>query len=170
VASLGTWHAGHPHDPARFAIEAARVWDEQFRYDTDPTGLRAERNGFGYRPYAGGVVVRVAPSVGSALIESCRAAAVLAGTPIVVTGPSAGAGVDIVEGDELFRTRLPAMVADKVRLLGYPHGTFRLDVIDTGAAYDDIAFVADPRVELHRWVREQAVSETRHRHGNLLDH
>jgi hypothetical protein len=29
--------------------------------------------------------------------------------------------------------------------------------------------VADASVELRRWVREQAVSWTRHRHGRLLD-
>ena len=29
--------------------------------------------------------------------------------------------------------------------------------------------VADAEVELRRWVREQAVSRTRHRHGRLLD-
>ena len=28
---------------------------------------------------------------------------------------------------------------------------------------------ADAEVELRRWVREQAVSRTRHRHGRLLD-
>ena len=29
--------------------------------------------------------------------------------------------------------------------------------------------VADAMVELRRWVREQAISWTRHRHGRLLD-
>jgi RHH-type proline utilization regulon transcriptional repressor/proline dehydrogenase/delta 1-pyrroline-5-carboxylate dehydrogenase len=169
VASLGTWSAGEPHDPVRFAAAATRVWEERFRHDTDPTGLRAERNRFGYRPYARGVVVRTAAGVDASVIESCRMAAALAATPVTITSAMAGAGVDLVEDDDAFRARLTALTADKVRVLGYPSGTFCLDVIDSGIAHDDIAFVADPRVELHRWVREQALSETRHRHGNLLD-
>jgi RHH-type proline utilization regulon transcriptional repressor/proline dehydrogenase/delta 1-pyrroline-5-carboxylate dehydrogenase len=167
VASLGTWSATRPHDPARFAAAALAVWDEQFRHDTDPTALRAERNRFGYRPYTGGVVVRVAAGVDPAVIESCRVAAGLASTPITISR-AAGAGVDVVEDDVAFRARLTTIAADKVRVLGYPPGTFCLDVMASGAAHDDIAFVSDPRVELHRWVREQARSETRHRHGNLI--
>jgi RHH-type proline utilization regulon transcriptional repressor/proline dehydrogenase/delta 1-pyrroline-5-carboxylate dehydrogenase len=169
VASLGTWSADQSHDPARFAAAATRVWEERFRHDIDPTGLRAERNRFGYRPYTGGVVLRTARGVDASVIESCRFAAGLAATPITVTSAVSGAGVDMVEDDDAFRARLMAVTTDKVRVLGYPSGTFCLDVIDSGLAHDDIAFVADPRVELHRWVREQAISETRHRHGNLLD-
>jgi RHH-type proline utilization regulon transcriptional repressor/proline dehydrogenase/delta 1-pyrroline-5-carboxylate dehydrogenase len=168
VASLGTWSADQTHDPARFARREG-VWEERFRHDIDPTGLRAERNRFGYRPYARGVVVRTAAALDASVIESCRVAAGLAATPIMVTSAKAGAGVDVVEGDDEFRARLADVTADKVRVLGYPSGTFCLDVMDSGLAHDDIAFVADPRVELHRWVREQALSETRHRHGNLLD-
>lgn len=169
VASLGIWRADPPHDPERFATAAKQVWDEEFRHDTDATGLRAERNSFGYRPYTGGVVVRAAPGFDRAVIESCRVAAGLAATPITVTSAAAGAGVDVVEDDDAFRARLRTIAAGKVRVLGYPDGTFGLDVLASGAAYDDVAFVGDPRVELHRWVREQAISETRHRHGNLID-
>ena len=32
----------------------------------------------------------------------------------------------------------------------------------------DDAPVADGAIELRRWVREQAISRTRHRHGRLL--
>jgi RHH-type transcriptional regulator, proline utilization regulon repressor / proline dehydrogenase / delta 1-pyrroline-5-carboxylate dehydrogenase len=162
VASLGTWRTFEPHDSARFAATATPVWDAEFRRDRDPAGLRAERNRFGYRPYGRGVVLRVSADVDPAVIESCRTAARLAGTPIEVSSA-------IAEDDDAFRRRLHGFAVDKVRVLGYPYGTFALDVIASGAAHDDVAFVADPRVELHRWVREQAVSETRHRHGNLLE-
>jgi RHH-type proline utilization regulon transcriptional repressor/proline dehydrogenase/delta 1-pyrroline-5-carboxylate dehydrogenase len=168
VTSLGTWSANEPLDPARFAAAAKQVWEARFRHDTDPTGLRAERNRFGYRPYARGVVVRVAAGVDAAVIESCRVVAGLAATPITVTSAVGGAAIDVVEDDDTFRARLDTVVADKVRVLGYPRGAFCLAVLDSGRAHDDITFVADPRVELHRWVREQAISETRHRHGNLL--
>jgi RHH-type proline utilization regulon transcriptional repressor/proline dehydrogenase/delta 1-pyrroline-5-carboxylate dehydrogenase len=168
VASLGTWRADQPHDPNRFASAAKQVWDEQFRHDTDATGLRAERNSFGYRPYTRGVVVRAAPGLDPAVIDSCRVAAGLATTPITVTSAVVGGDIDMVEDDDAFRARLATIAADKVRVLGYPDGTFGLAVLASGAAHDDVAFVADPRVELHRWVREQAISETRHRHGNLI--
>jgi len=35
---------------------------------------------------------------------------------------------------------------------------------------DDRAFVAHPRLEARRWFLEQAVSETKHRHGNVSGH
>jgi RHH-type proline utilization regulon transcriptional repressor/proline dehydrogenase/delta 1-pyrroline-5-carboxylate dehydrogenase len=168
VASLGTWRADRPLDATRFAASARQVWDEQFRDDTDRTGLRAERNRFGYRPYSRGVVVRVAADIDPEVIESCRVAGGVAATPVTISSEVMGGGVDVVESDDVFRARLAALGADKVRVLGYPPGTFGLDVMASGAAHDDIAFVADPRVELHRWVREQARSETRHRHGNLI--
>jgi hypothetical protein len=38
---------------------------------------------------------------------------------------------------------------------------------DAGLWVDDLAVVAAPRIEALRWAREQALSETRHRHGDL---
>jgi hypothetical protein len=38
-----------------------------------------------------------------------------------------------------------------------------------GREVDLVQPVGDAMVELRHWVREQAVSHTRHRHGRLLD-
>ena len=69
------------------------------------------------------------------------------------------------------RRRVPRSVktiaAGKVRVLAIQ--TERsVSTYSRAAPPRDVAFVGDPRVELHRWVREQAISETRHRHGNLI--
>ena len=167
VASLGTWSANHPHDPVRFAAAAPVVWEDNFvttliRRHYAPSAIASAT------ARTRGVVVRVAAGIDAAVVESCRVAAGLASTPIIVSGAAAGAGVDVVEDDVAFRARLTTLAADKVRVLGYPPGTFCLDVMASDAAHDDLEFVPDPRVELHRWVREQARSETRHRHGNLI--
>jgi hypothetical protein len=56
---------------------------------------------------------------------------------------------------------------DKVRLIGGAGDALRLAVHDAGLWLDDTAVVGHPVRETLRWVREQAVSETRHRHGNV---
>ena len=59
------------------------------------------------------------------------------------------------------------MRTDKVRFIGLPDPELLLAAHDAGVWVDTVAVVADPRLEVLRWVREQALSETRHRHGNI---
>jgi RHH-type proline utilization regulon transcriptional repressor/proline dehydrogenase/delta 1-pyrroline-5-carboxylate dehydrogenase len=57
---------------------------------------------------------------------------------------------------------------DKIRLLDpAPTADVLRAAHATGLWVDTTPVAADPRRELLRWVREQAVSESRHRHGNL---
>ena len=58
---------------------------------------------------------------------------------------------------------------DKVRFLGPVDDADRSAAIEAGLWVDDTPVAADPERELLRWVREQAVSESRHRHGNVTD-
>jgi hypothetical protein len=63
--------------------------------------------------------------------------------------------------------RLESLGADRLRCLtaiddGLAATAHRLDV-----AIDRMPVSADPDVELPRWVREQAISETTHRYGLL---
>jgi hypothetical protein len=61
----------------------------------------------------------------------------------------------------------PDLSLDKVRLLGAVDDATRLAAHDAGWWVDDIPVAADPGREILRWVREQAVSERLHRHGNI---
>jgi RHH-type proline utilization regulon transcriptional repressor/proline dehydrogenase/delta 1-pyrroline-5-carboxylate dehydrogenase len=56
---------------------------------------------------------------------------------------------------------------DKVRLLGQVDESVRLEVLDSGWWVDDTPVASDPGREVLRWAREQAVSESLHRHGNV---
>ncbi len=56
---------------------------------------------------------------------------------------------------------------EKVRIIGTVGDATRLAAHDAGWWVDDIPVAADPRREILRWVREQAVSERLHRHGNI---
>jgi RHH-type proline utilization regulon transcriptional repressor/proline dehydrogenase/delta 1-pyrroline-5-carboxylate dehydrogenase len=120
----------------------------------DPTALRAEANAFRYRPLTR-VALGRGPGVGDDELACARAAA-------------AAVGVSVEVVDEAALVSLAPDV-DKVRLLGEVADSTRLAVLDTGAWVDDIPVAADPRREILRWVREQAVSETLHRHGNISD-
>ena len=57
---------------------------------------------------------------------------------------------------------------DRVRLLGTDPAE-RLALLDAGAEVDVEPLVALGTYELLRWTREQAVSTTAHRHGNVID-
>lgn len=138
VASLGRWDRGSPGE-----AELRAAWRDLAR-PVDFVGLRAESNVFRYRPLR-----RVAIMGGDGLDAARRAAAVVGVETVTVAHPSAAAGTD--------KLRVLGPVADEV--LAEAH---RL-----GLWVDTVPVAADPRRELLRWVREQAVSETRHRHGNI---
>jgi RHH-type transcriptional regulator, proline utilization regulon repressor / proline dehydrogenase / delta 1-pyrroline-5-carboxylate dehydrogenase len=142
VSSLGRWPSGG----ATGSPEA--VWAEM-RQATDEIGLLAEANSFLYRPiptaalYAG-------PGVTGVEVETAAAAAAAVGTHLRrVSRPEDG-------------TR-----ADKLRLLGEISDDQRLAAIDAGVWFDDTPVASDPQREVLRWVREQSVSESRHRHGSI---
>ena len=142
VASLGTWRGGVSAGGDFRARWAA------MREPVDPTGLAAESNVFRYRPLRT-VELRVGPGTTEEEVARARAAAAAVGASLVV----AGSGV----------------TPDKVRFLGEVSGAERMAAIEAGLWVDDIPVAADTEREVHRWVREQAVSRSRHRHGNITN-
>ena len=115
---------------------------------TDESGLRFEANILRYRPLPRGVCVHGEISDDERAI--CERAAAMAGTPVFYTTGSPRLDVD--------RLRLPNGAATDV--LRAAHGA--------GVVVDDQPITGDGRVEVLRWVREQAISRTLHRFGNLL--
>jgi RHH-type proline utilization regulon transcriptional repressor/proline dehydrogenase/delta 1-pyrroline-5-carboxylate dehydrogenase len=142
VASLGRWPAAAGQgDPGPAAYE--RAWRELSR-PSDPTGLRAEANVFRYRPLRR--VAVIGPGIGAA-------------------GTRAAAAV----GTEVTRVDAPADAVgfDKLRITGPVEAATLRAAYGSGVWVDSAPVAADPGRELRRWVREQAVSESRHRHGNV---
>ncbi len=149
VEAFGTWRLG-PDAVEDDDDVFASVWREHFLVEHDPSGLACERNTLRYRPL---------PAIG-----------------IYVAPDADPAAVAIV--DRALRTmgRLRHDVArpdtaglDRVRVIGSLTDEQFAACRALEVEVDLVQPVADAMVELRRWVREQAISHTRHRHGRLLD-
>ena len=160
VASLGTWPeaSGAPRpgaDPpaARFRTE----W-ERMRIPLDETGLTAESNVFRYRPLSR-VRIRRAEGTSDDELRVAQEAASAVGASVDV--------VDTLASGGAFGWGGAAGRYDKVRFVGRLDPAAILAAMDAGLWVDTEPVAAEPARELLRWVREQAVSESRHRHGNV---
>ena len=112
---------------------------------TDESGLTYEANILRYRPLPRGVCVHGDLTADErAIVE--RASAV-SGTPATY-----GLSLDVD------RLRVPYGASDEVLRAAH----------EAGVVVDDQPITGDGRVELLRWLREQAISRTLHRFGNLL--
>ena len=145
VEVFGTWTGG-ADDEAEFR----RVWQERFVVDHDPSGLACERNVLRHRSLPS-VGLFVADDAAPAAVEVARMAARVARVRLV----------DVVAGQ-------PVSV-DRVRVIGTVDDQQLAEWYASGIDVDRVQPVAVAELELRRWVREQAVSTTRHRHGRLLD-
>jgi RHH-type proline utilization regulon transcriptional repressor/proline dehydrogenase/delta 1-pyrroline-5-carboxylate dehydrogenase len=167
VASLGTWTATFDGGAAAFADAVRNAWAGDLR-PSDPTGLAAEANVLRYRPLPR-VLVRAGVGAGDRDVALALAAARATGVAVEVSSavPRPEVGAHTVEDEAALAARLGDVRVDKLRFLDRPGDALRLAAHDAGLWVDDLAVVAAPRIEALRWAREQALSETRHRHGDL---
>jgi RHH-type proline utilization regulon transcriptional repressor/proline dehydrogenase/delta 1-pyrroline-5-carboxylate dehydrogenase len=145
-----------------------------FRNEHDPTGLFCEANVLRYQAIAR-LVVRAQSD--ASVVETIRviAAAYLAGCRVELSTAShdlaellGAAGRSparaIQESDADFLARLKAVPADRVRVVGTP----TLSRSELPCYLDTRPVIADGGVEGLRCRREQAISRTLHRFGNLI--
>jgi RHH-type proline utilization regulon transcriptional repressor/proline dehydrogenase/delta 1-pyrroline-5-carboxylate dehydrogenase len=151
---------GSPFDPARAIADYQFAWNSYFAVPHDPSGLRCERNTFRYRP-SRGVVLRLAEP--GPVVSAARAAAEICGVPLTVSYAS-------VESDADFAARLPQLAASAefLRTATVTSDEILRAAFAAGLNWIDAPVSMSGRLELTRWLREQSVSETRHRYGNLL--
>jgi RHH-type transcriptional regulator, proline utilization regulon repressor / proline dehydrogenase / delta 1-pyrroline-5-carboxylate dehydrogenase len=150
VDQLGTWSVGTGR--ADDADEFARVWREQFIAEVDASGLRCERNVLRHRPLRR-VGLLVGADADPAAVDVARLGAVVAGVELVDWSPALDGPVGV----------------DRVRAIGTVSDERRRAVRAAGVDLDESPPVAIAEIELRRWVREQSISWTRHRHGRPLD-
>jgi RHH-type proline utilization regulon transcriptional repressor/proline dehydrogenase/delta 1-pyrroline-5-carboxylate dehydrogenase len=155
------------------AIRSDAAWQrDHFGVDADPTGLFFESNVFRYRPFPK-LSVRVCVDARRAHVARVVAAARLAGCAIEVSAEPDAEGAElptltvIRESSMQFVDRLREQPPDRVRVVGtrpaaLPRG-------ELPCFLDDRPVVADAGVEGLRYRREQAVSRTLHRFGNVID-
>ena len=155
--SFGTW------EPGDLDIDGARqsfvdAWASRFGADCDPSGLRSERNILRHHPLDG-VVVRAERS--GATYDVAMLAAETTRTPVIWSDPSQ-------ESDEELAARLKVLNVERLRLLAPASDGLLAAAHAAGVAVDrqPVSDVGD--VELPHWLKEQAISVTRHRHGRLL--
>ena len=148
-------------------------WQREIGREHDPSALGYEANILRYVPRTD-VVVRIPDE--RALVEGlrCVLAAVRAGAGYSI---SVGEQIDVLahlEGvvteteDELI-ARLPALRFGRVRLVGRASEALLRAAWDAEVDVDASPVTAVGRVELPRYVREQAISRTMHRFGNILE-
>jgi RHH-type proline utilization regulon transcriptional repressor/proline dehydrogenase/delta 1-pyrroline-5-carboxylate dehydrogenase len=162
LLTMGRWSPGGRLDVEAAAASLRRWWDREVSRDHDPSGLRAEANVLRYRPLPGGVVLRLGPATAEDERQVAMAGAFTAGVRCVVSSTAE-------EDDAALAGRLPGLGVDRLRLL-VPCGPELLRAAHAaGVTVDDAPVVGHGRVELLHWVREQAISRTRHRYGNVVD-
>jgi RHH-type transcriptional regulator, proline utilization regulon repressor / proline dehydrogenase / delta 1-pyrroline-5-carboxylate dehydrogenase len=129
-----------------------KAWAEWFSQSHDPTGLVSERNELRYRPL-GKVLIRVGPDTPQGAREAACGAAALCGTEVVIfdTEPES----------------LGSLGVERVRLLTTATDDFFRRCHELGIEIDSEPVSPGGRRELRRWLREQAISRTTHRHGRV---
>ena len=164
VLSLCDWVAGDGTAPPM-----ETVWARDFAAPADPTGLRAERNILRYRPLPEVVTVRCALEESGEALRYALSAAAVAGVSVEVSVAELVAGAKSGEDDDALCARIDRGDVERLRVLG-ACSTAVLDAAHrAGVPVDRSPVVRHPRLELLRWVREQSVSETMHRHGRIED-
>jgi len=168
VSSLGSWHTPeHETAPEAFGVAVGRA----IRADlapSDPSGLLAESNVLRYRPIPH-VVLRAGDHTPPRSLALAVAAATAAGVRLELSlpEPSPAAPGATVEDEASLAERLASGSCDKLRVLGEVTDDLRLAALDAGVWLDCVPVAEHPTLEALRWVREQSVSQTMHRHGNL---
>jgi RHH-type proline utilization regulon transcriptional repressor/proline dehydrogenase/delta 1-pyrroline-5-carboxylate dehydrogenase len=149
-------------DAVRAAM--ARSWREEWMVERDATGLAAESNVLRHVPLDR---VEVRHMNGQErTLRVLRGIADETGVQLGVSSPG-------VESDREFAARVAAMAvgnpaaALRVRLLGVLDADAHRVLVGAGVAVVAEPVTVSPDVELTHWVREQAVSRTRHRHGRI---
>ncbi len=161
VSTLGRWVEVAPvtldDDGVRAVAASYRAWCREVgSRDVDPTGLAAEVNRFGYRPLPR-VLLRAPDGVPDGEVALARAAASLVGTGVEVRRGALDEAIASLSGGRF----------DRVRILGEPEPELLAAAHEAG-----VSVIAEPvapaaAVEVPRWLREQAVSWSWHRHGNV---
>ena len=137
------------------------AWREHFSQPHDPSALRCESNVFRYRPCRGVILrLRAHDATSEAL---SRLAAEICRVPLQIS-------IATEESDAAFATRLPGLArrAEFLRTFTTPCDDILRAAHSAGLNWIDAPLSAHGRLELTRWLREQSVSETRHRYGNLI--
>ncbi|MCE2526652.1 MAG: bifunctional proline dehydrogenase/L-glutamate gamma-semialdehyde dehydrogenase [Actinomycetia bacterium] len=161
VRQLGTWH---PRASSHFLAEAVASdehwWKREYGRSHDPTNLFCEANLLRYRPLRG-IVIRAGRGATEMELTRVQAAADRCGVPYRVS-------VLREEDDQAFSSQVKDLGVERIRVLGHVTTELRQAANQAGVYLADGPVTPSGRVELLNYLREQAVSRTLHRFGNLV--
>ncbi len=165
VSRLGTWHPVETGLSDSAWLEAARAsdeveWHAEFGVEHDPSGLFCETNVFRYRALPS-MALRVEVDAAPRDIERVRAAAGRCGVHVLESHA-------VEESGEELAARLRSLGVQRMRLLGTCGVELREAATNAGVHICDDPVIADGRIELLHYLREQVVSQTAHRYGNVV--
>ena len=165
IQQLGVWNPLDTNLDDADWLERAVASDDQaraneFSKEHDPSGVFCESNRLRYRPLES-VAVRVEAEARHIERERVLRAIERCGVEVVVSDSS-------LESAEAFADRLVELEVERVRLLGPLHPAIRESANSLGIHVASDPVTLEGRIELLHYLREQAISETTHRYGNLL--
>jgi len=173
LLQLGTWLT---KDSARLdpAFDDSRWWKEQYSVGHDPSALFCESNIHRYH-HVPNMILRIASGAESADVERALAAALLANPRTLVSiDPSVAPPSEVetpttpaTETAEQFESRLEEFKWGRIRMVGTATAELRIVAQKAEVTIIDEAVTPSGRLELRHYLREQSVSRTLHRFGNV---
>ncbi len=165
VARLGTWHpvgTGLSDDEWLAAAQASdeAAWRTELGVEHDPSGLFCESNVLRYRPLLR-MALRTETDAAPRDIERVRAAAGRCNVPLIESHAAHETSAE-------FAARRRFRAVQRVRVVGTCSDELRAAANEARVHIADDPVTAEGRVELLHYLREQAVSRTTHRYGNVL--
>jgi RHH-type proline utilization regulon transcriptional repressor/proline dehydrogenase/delta 1-pyrroline-5-carboxylate dehydrogenase len=157
----------------------AWAWYDHFSEVHDPSEVLGESNIFRYRPPAG-LLIRAEDDADPLALAMAILAVATCGSPLTL---SLGAGMDawlplvkaphievIVEEESglIARLQLGKAPYDRLRSVAPLSEALRRALNDARINVVDAPVIANGRLELRYYLREQAISQTVHRYGNVL--
>jgi RHH-type proline utilization regulon transcriptional repressor/proline dehydrogenase/delta 1-pyrroline-5-carboxylate dehydrogenase len=156
----------------------AWAWQEHYSQEHDPSQLLGELNLFRYRPVRG-ILVRAEADTDAVALVQAVLAAVTCEAPLTVSLSldrkdwhclAAKNAVQVVVEDEAsLIARLASSNYERLRVLAPLSTDLRRCANRAGINVVDAAVVANGRLEMRYYLREQSVSQTVHRYGNVLE-
>ncbi|QDV30588.1 Bifunctional protein PutA [Planctopirus ephydatiae] len=152
--------------PVEIGHSYQKAWNQQFSLSHDPSKLHCERNEFRYCP-SRGVILRVGicdEIAASQAIERAQLVARITGVRLIISDSKIESEVD-------FLTSLAVLAgqAEFLRIVGAVSEAVFKAAADLDLNWIDAPLTAHGPTELRYWLREQSVSQTRHRYGLITD-
>jgi RHH-type proline utilization regulon transcriptional repressor/proline dehydrogenase/delta 1-pyrroline-5-carboxylate dehydrogenase len=161
VQTLAAWHdTGDGSVAAAYEQWMRDVGDREL----DESGLAAEKNVFRYRSLRGAVLVRLGADATTRERELLAAAASSTRARVVWSDTADESAASLA-------ARLGTLSVERLRVVGASAAMTEQELLcaahAAGISVDDAPPVSAPEIELPRWLREQAVAVTMHRHGRI---